>query len=114
MSMKIDFLLPTLGEKAQSGDVVAVLVREGDVIAANDGVIEVETDKAVVEVSCPHAGKIVKVYAAKGQTLSLGQPVLSIEVEEPAKAEPPAPKPRKCTTSSPESTSGSMPTVSRA
>ena len=79
--MNIEFKLPELGENITSGDVVSVLVREGDVIAANDGVIELETDKAVVEIPCPHAGKITKVHVAKGQTVKVGQPVLSVEVE---------------------------------
>ena len=79
--MNIEFKLPELGENITSGDVVSVLVREGDVIAANDGVIELETDKAVVEIPCPHAGKITKVHVAKGQTLKVGQPVLSVEAE---------------------------------
>ena len=51
-------------------------------IAGNDGVIELETDKAVVEIPCPHAGKVVKLHVAKGQTIKVGQPVLSIEAEE--------------------------------
>ena len=37
-------------------------------IAANDGVIELETDKAVVEIPCPHAGKVAKVHVSKGET----------------------------------------------
>jgi pyruvate dehydrogenase E2 component (dihydrolipoamide acetyltransferase) len=88
--MNIEFKLPELGENVTSGDVVAVLVREGDVIAANDGVIELETDKAVVEIPCPHAGKIKKVLVAKGQTLKVGQPVLGIEVEAEVPAKPQA------------------------
>jgi pyruvate dehydrogenase E2 component (dihydrolipoamide acetyltransferase) len=82
--MNVEFTLPTLGENISSGDVVAVLVREGDVIAANDGVIEIETDKAVVEIPCPHAGKVAKVLIAKGQTVKVGQPLLRIEVESAA------------------------------
>ena len=55
--MNIDFKLPELGENVESGDIVNVLVREGDVIAANDGVLEMETDKAVVEIPCPYGVK---------------------------------------------------------
>ena len=64
--MNVDFKLPALGENVAGGDVVSVLVREGDVIAANDGVLEIETDKAVVEIPCPHAGKITKVSGGQG------------------------------------------------
>ena len=55
-------------------------------IAGNDGVIELETDKAVVEIPCPYAGKIAKIHVSKGQTVKVGQPVLSIEAEERGKA----------------------------
>jgi pyruvate dehydrogenase E2 component (dihydrolipoamide acetyltransferase) len=89
--MSVEFKLPELGENITSGDVVSVLVREGDIIARNDGVVEVETDKAVVEIPCPHAGKIAKVLVQKGQTVKVGQPVLMIESEEPAE-EPAAEK----------------------
>src|SRR5271165_2154170 len=58
--MNIDFKLPELGENVHSGDVVNVLVHEGDMITANDGVVELETDKAVVEIPCVHAGRVVK------------------------------------------------------
>ena len=84
--MNIEFKLPELGENVKSGDVVSVLVREGDVIAANDGVIELETDKAVVEIPCPYAGKVTKVHVTKGQTIKVGQPVLTIESGRAGKA----------------------------
>jgi len=96
--MNVEFKLPELGENIQSGDVVRVMVREGDVIAGNDGVIELETDKAVVEIPCPHAGKVVKVYVSKGQTIKVGQPVLSVEVASAVAEEPqPAAEPMKQT-----------------
>ena len=49
--------------------------------------MELETEKAVVEIPCPTAGKIAKVYVTKGQTIKVGQPVLSLETED--RAEPP-------------------------
>ena len=60
-------------------------------IAANDSVVELETEKAVVELPCPHAGKVAKIHVAKGQTIKVGQPLLTIESEdaEPAPAEKP-------------------------
>ena len=75
--MSIDFKLPELGENIDSGDVVNVLVHEGDAIAANDGVIELETDKAVVEIPCPHAGKVTKIHVSKGDTVKVGQALLT-------------------------------------
>lgn len=100
--MNIELKLPELGENIESGDVVTVLVREGDVIAGNDGVLEVETDKAVVEIPCPHAGKVTKVLVSKGQTVKVGQPVLLIETEESVETQP-AGGPAKPEAAKPES-----------
>jgi pyruvate dehydrogenase E2 component (dihydrolipoamide acetyltransferase) len=79
--MNVEFKLPPLGKDATNGDVISVLVREGDVIAANDGVIEVETDKSVLEIPCPYPGKVTKVSVTKGQVVEVGQVVLSLEVD---------------------------------
>ncbi len=89
--MSIEFKLPELGENIKNGDIVNVLVGEGDVIAANDGVFELETDKAVIEVPCPHSGKIVKIHCGKGDTVQVGQTLLTVEPAEedvPAQAAP--------------------------
>lgn len=91
--MSIEYKLPELGENVESGDIVNVLVHEGDVIAANDGVFELETDKAVVEIPCPYAGKVIKIHVKKGQTIKVGQTLLTIEAEVEAAAAPVAPKP---------------------
>lgn len=82
--MSIDFKLPELGENITSGDVVNVLVKPGDTIVGNQPVIELETDKAVVEIPCPHAGKIAAVHVTKGQRIQVGQTVVSVEGEEAA------------------------------
>jgi len=87
--MSIEFKLPELGENVTNGDVVNVLVREGDQIVGNQPVIELETDKAVVEIPCPHAGKIVKLHVAKGDRVKVGQTLVSVEAEA-AKASPAA------------------------
>jgi pyruvate dehydrogenase E2 component (dihydrolipoamide acetyltransferase) len=79
--MLIDFKLPELGENIESGDVVNVLVHEGNSIAVNDGVLELETDKAVIEIPCPYSGKVAKILVKKGQTIKVGQTLLTIEAE---------------------------------
>jgi pyruvate dehydrogenase E2 component (dihydrolipoamide acetyltransferase) len=94
-----EFKLPELGENITTADVVRVLVREGDVIAANDGVLEVETEKAVVEVPCPLAGKVAKVHVAKGQTIQVGQVLLTLAADAPAKAPAAAPSPSQASVS---------------
>jgi pyruvate dehydrogenase E2 component (dihydrolipoamide acetyltransferase) len=87
--MNLEFKLPALGENIENGDVVNVLVHEGDRIAANDPVFELETDKAILEIPCPHAGKITKIHVGKGDTVNVGQTLLTLEaeVESPQAAE---------------------------
>src|SRR5688572_9752003 len=77
--MPIDFKLPDLGENIQSGDIVTVLVKEGDEIEANQGVVEVETGKATVELPCPHAGRVSKIHVKQGQTVPVGGVLLTVE-----------------------------------
>jgi len=91
--MAIDFVLPELGENIESADVVNVLVAEGDQIHANQSVVELETDKAVVEIPCPHAGKVVKVHVRKGQKIKVGEPLITVQTEQPAAAPAPTPPP---------------------
>ncbi len=94
--MITEFKLPELGENVASGDVVNILVHEGDQVTPNQGVLELETEKAVVEIPCPHAGKIVKLLVKKGDTIKVGQVLLTLEagVEAAATAKiPPATTP---------------------
>src|SRR3982074_3532779 len=98
--MAIDFKLPDLGENVDSGDVVNVLVKEGQEIQADQSVMEIETGKAVVELPCPYAGRITKIHVKKGAKVKVGQPLLSLEgdgkqakAKEPAKAKQGAAEP---------------------
>lgn len=94
--MSIEFKLPELGENIAGGDIVNVLVREGELIEGNQGVVELETDKAVIEVPCPHAGKIAKIHVAKGDSVKVGQVLLTIdEAAEPAGSAPEEKTPAK-------------------
>ena len=77
--MPVTFNLPDLGENIQTGAVVSVLVREGDVVGVGQGVIEIETDKAVAEVPCSHAGRITKMHVSQGDMVRVGAPVLTLE-----------------------------------
>ena len=77
--MTIDIKLPDLGDGIDSGDVLDVLVQEGDDIAIDQGVVELETDKATVEVPSTHAGTVVKVYVRAGQSVAIGDSLLSLE-----------------------------------
>jgi pyruvate dehydrogenase E2 component (dihydrolipoamide acetyltransferase) len=77
--MATEFKLPDLGENIASGDVVTVLVAEGDVVKPGQALLEVETDKAVIEVPCPPGGRIAKVLVKKGDTVKVGQPLVMLE-----------------------------------
>jgi pyruvate/2-oxoglutarate dehydrogenase complex dihydrolipoamide acyltransferase (E2) component len=98
--MANDFKVPNLGENVEEGDIVKVMVSEGDEIAADQNVMEIETGKAVVELPCPFAGKVVKVHVKEGSKVKVGDSLLTVEGADgkataktaPAKKETPAAK----------------------
>jgi pyruvate dehydrogenase E2 component (dihydrolipoamide acetyltransferase) len=67
-----EFKLPELGENVASGDLVRVMVKPGDTVSEGQPVIELETDKAVIEVPSSVSGKIQEVKVEKGQKLKVG------------------------------------------
>lgn len=89
--MAKEFKLPDVGEGVESGTVVSILVREGDVIAVDQGVIELETDKAVVEVPSSVAGRVTSVAVTANSEVKVGQVILT--VEEAGAAEAPVAEP---------------------
>ena len=93
--MATEFTLPDLGENITSGDVVSVLVKAGDVVSPGQAVLEVETDKAVIEVPCPPGGVIEEVLVKKGETVNVGQALLSLgeSGSQPVAPKPVAPQP---------------------
>src|SRR5438105_12331262 len=70
--------LPELGENITSGDLVKILVKVGDRIEQDQPLIELETDKATVEVPSPAAGTVTEILVKQGQNLKVGQPILSL------------------------------------
>ncbi len=74
----MDLKLPFLGEGVDSGSVVSILVKEGEDIAKDQGVIELETGKAVAAVPASVAGKVTRLLVAVGDKISVGQPILSV------------------------------------
>ncbi|MBM3139225.1 MAG: biotin/lipoyl-binding protein, partial [Chloroflexi bacterium] len=77
--MAIEFKLPDLGEGVEEADVLRVLVKEGDEIRAEQGVIEIETEKATVEVPSEVAGRVTRVMVSVGDTIKPGQLILLVE-----------------------------------
>jgi pyruvate dehydrogenase E2 component (dihydrolipoamide acetyltransferase) len=87
----MDLKLPPLGEGVDSGSVVGILVREGDQIAKGQGIIELETGKAVAPVPSPAAGKVTKILVSLGDKISVGQAILCLEGNASAAVKPAAP-----------------------
>jgi pyruvate dehydrogenase E2 component (dihydrolipoamide acetyltransferase) len=71
------FNLPDLGEGLTEAEIVAVLVREGDVIAEDAPLLEVETDKAQVEIPSPLGGRVETIHVQPGQTVKVGAPLVT-------------------------------------
>ena len=85
--------VPDIGG-AESVDVIEVCVAVGDVIAAEDSIIVLESDKASMDVPSPVAGKVVKLLVDEGATVSEGHEIAEMEVESAdAPASAPAEKP---------------------
>ncbi len=79
--MVFEFKLPDLGEGITEGEVVKWKVKEGDAVEEHQVVMEVETDKAIVEVPSPKKGKVVKLNKAEGDVVKVGETLLQIDVE---------------------------------
>lgn len=98
--MATELKLPDLGDNVASAVVVGVLVKEGDKLEAGAPFLELETDKAVVEVPAPSGGTVEKVLVKPGDEVKSGQVVVTLgdgapaAAPAPAKSEPaPAPAP---------------------
>jgi pyruvate dehydrogenase E2 component (dihydrolipoamide acetyltransferase) len=74
-----DFTLPELGENVTAGDVLRVLVKPGDTVTKEQTVLELETDKATIEVPSSVAGRVTNVTVKVGDKVKVGQVVLSVE-----------------------------------
>jgi pyruvate dehydrogenase E2 component (dihydrolipoamide acetyltransferase) len=89
--MSRQFTLPDLGEGLTEAEIVAVLVREGDVITEDAPLLEVETDKAQVEIPSPMGGRVEKIHVAPGQTVKVGAVLVTFaDAGAPAQATAPA------------------------
>ena len=82
--MPFDFKLPDLGEGIAEVELRKWLVAEGDRIAEHQVLLEVETDKAVVEVPSPRAGVVARLHRQAGETVQVGETLISIAESEAA------------------------------
>jgi 2-oxoisovalerate dehydrogenase E2 component (dihydrolipoyl transacylase) len=72
-------VMPNVGEGVQEGTVTRWLKREGEAVAADEPVVEVETDKAVVEIPSPYSGRLSRILVAEGETVPIGAPLAQFE-----------------------------------
>jgi pyruvate dehydrogenase E2 component (dihydrolipoamide acetyltransferase) len=81
--------LPEISENVESGDVIEVLVKEGDFVEAEQSLIEIETEKAAFEVPSTVKGRIVEVNVNQGDKIKVGQVIVRVDTDaEGARSEP--------------------------
>jgi pyruvate dehydrogenase E2 component (dihydrolipoamide acetyltransferase) len=83
-----EFKLPELGENIDSGDLVRLMISAGSTVSEGQPVMELETDKAVVEVPSTVSGKVREVRVKEGQKVKVGDIIFTLESGAPVAAEP--------------------------
>ncbi len=73
-----EFKLPDVGEGLTEAEIVTWRVKEGDTVAINDIVVEIETAKSLVELPSPFAGVVQKLMVPEGETVPVGTPIIAI------------------------------------
>ena len=76
--MAYEFKLPDLGEGLTEGEIARWLVAEGQEIAEDDPLVEIQTDKTTVEIPSPAAGVVSRIFAAEGDIVPVGQVIVVI------------------------------------
>jgi pyruvate dehydrogenase E2 component (dihydrolipoamide acetyltransferase) len=82
--MRKDVKVPEISENVTSGKIVEVLVKVGDTVAVDDVLVEMETEKAVVEIPSPYAGQVSEILAQEGEEKKVGEVIARIEVSDTA------------------------------
>ena len=84
----IEFTLPELGENIHQGDLVRLMIAPGATVSAGQSVMELETDKAVVEVPSSVSGTVQEVRVKEGDKIKVGQVIFTVENGAGGKAAP--------------------------
>src|ERR1022692_3084486 len=79
MESVIEFKLPALGENIEQGDLVRLMIAPGTTVAEGQAVMELETDKAVVEVPSSVSGKVQQILVKEGDKIKVGQLIFTVE-----------------------------------
>jgi pyruvate dehydrogenase E2 component (dihydrolipoamide acetyltransferase) len=90
--MAYEFKLPDLGEGLTEGEVARWLVEEGQDIAEDDPLVEIQTDKTTVEIPSPAAGKVARILVREGEVVPVGTVLVVIGEDAAIAAEPEQPK----------------------
>ena len=77
--MSIDIHVPTLGESISDATIARWIKKAGDAVAADEPIVELETDKVTLEVPSPVAGKLGEIIAAEGETVEVGALLARVE-----------------------------------
>ncbi len=86
----IEFKLPELGENIEQGDLVRLMVAPGAAVSAGQSVMELETDKAVVEVPSSVSGTVQEIRVKEGDKIKVGQVIFTVDGTEAKPSTPPA------------------------
>ncbi|MFP7494224.1 dihydrolipoamide acetyltransferase family protein [Terribacillus saccharophilus] len=79
--MAFEFKMPDIGEGIHEGEIVKWFVNEGDTVAEDDVLCEVQNDKAVVEIPSPYEGKVLKISVGEGEVAIVGDTLITFEGE---------------------------------
>ena len=115
----IEFKLPELGENIEQGDLVRLMVAPGATVSAGQSVMELETDKAVVEVPSSVSGTVQEIKVKEGDKIKVGQVIFTVDGAEakasaPPAAQAPAPTPAPVPQKQPAAVSTPAPTPAPA
>jgi 2-oxoglutarate dehydrogenase E2 component (dihydrolipoamide succinyltransferase) len=86
--MKIEVVMPKMGESLQEGTITKWLKKEGDVVERDEMILEISTDKVDTEVPSPNAGILSKILVNEQETVEVGTPIAIIETDVNAKSSP--------------------------
>ena len=86
--------LPELGENVDSGDLTKILVSVGDTVSKDQALLELETDKATIEVPSPVSGVIKELHVQEGRKVKVGDPLFTVEEDETAAKQKEKPQPQ--------------------
>jgi 2-oxoisovalerate dehydrogenase E2 component (dihydrolipoyl transacylase) len=81
MAQSKHFPLPDVGEGLTEAEILQWRVQPGDTVSLNQVIVEIETAKAAVELPCPFAGRVTELLAEPGQTVAVGTPIITIDLE---------------------------------